>query len=854
MIGESLNQYRIDGQLGAGGMGIVYRAYDTRLHRTVAIKRMQDPSRDLSAERILDEARAASILNHPNICTIYEVGEIDGDPFIVMEYVDGRSLSEVIPREGLPLKLVLEYGQQIADALGFAHENGIVHRDIKSSNVIITNKNRAKVLDFGLARRLPSAATGASISPHTTLNIAGTPAYMSPEALRGEPSSPASDVWSLGIVLYEMATGQRPYDRGTPFELASDVLSATPIEIPDGLPPALSTVISRCLSKQVGPRYRQGGEVRAALEAIQLSSGNVPRVETAPRPGSRRPALAAAAAIIGLVAVVLAAPRLWRVVENVIAEPAIAFAERDWLLVADFANDTGDPIFDRALNTALAAALTQSRYVNIVPSNRIRESLRRMGRTGDTRTDGTVAREIALREGFRLALAPAIASTGSAYLLTASVLDPSTGATLTSEQVHARSRDEVLPALDELSGRIRRALGESRDVIATQAKPLAKVTTSSLEALQRYSLGREAHFAQQLDKARVLYEEALRIDPAFTSARGSLGLINVEFFDRAKGLELLSQTINASDGLTDYERVSLMGFHALYVEGDPNKAADHYRGFLALHPDSAAAHNNLGRIYMQQRRFKEAIAELEETIRLDPDLFLAYFSLNSIYLYETGQPDAAIQLCERQIQRSAQSPRAYGQLGVAHVAKGELRQAEAALRKALELDSRFTFDWYRLGHVLRLQGRFDEARQAYLRVLEIDPKDISAHLEAGAASQLMGDNAAADEHLRTVITQSVERLKSNPTGESYLELASAYARTGARARAETMRQAAALTEYLPVERAGIFVLLGREDEALSVLTRAVDNGYRNLFGMRSSSDLHSLQNDPRFVALAARIE
>jgi tetratricopeptide (TPR) repeat protein len=634
------------------------------------------------------------------------------------------------------------------------------------------------------------------------------------------------------------------------------VLSSTPIEIPAQLPPALATIISRCLTKQASVRYRQGGEVRAALEAVQLSSGSVPLID---RPALRRPTLRrvvlAGAAAAMLVAGVLAMPALWRAFEDVVTEPAIAFAERDWLLVADFANETGDPAFDRGLNTALAAALTQSRYVNIVPSNRIRESMRRMGRTPDTRTDAATAREIALREGFRMALAPTIASMGSAYLLTASFLDPSTGTTLKTEQVHASSRDGVLSALDELSARIRGVLGESRDMIASQGKPLARVTTTSLDALQRFSLGREAHIAQQLDKARVLYEEALRIDPAFTSARGSLGLINVEFFDRQKGLELLSQSINAADGLTDNERVSLLGFHALYVEKNPERAVDHYRAFLALHPDSASAHNNLGRIYLQQRRFKEAIAELQETIRLDPDLFLAYFSLNSIYLYETGELDAAIQLAVRQIQRNAQSPRAYGQLATAYVAKGDLRQAETAFRKALELDARFTNDWYRLGHVLRLQGRHEEARHAYLRVLEIDPKDISAHYEAGAISQLIGDDAAAERYLRTVITESERSLKTNPDGERFLELASAYARMGARPRAQAiMQNAAALTANLHVERAGVLVQLGRDAEAIATLENAVDNGFRNLFWMRAQADLHTLQNDPRFLAVVARME
>lgn len=859
MIGQLLNHYRIEAQLGAGAMGVVYRAYDTRLQRTVAIKRLQDPSLELSAERMLEEARAASMLNHPHICTIYEVGEIGGHAFIVMEYVDGKTLSELIPNAGLPLKIVLEYGRQIADAVGFAHESGIVHRDIKSSNIVITKGGRAKVLDFGLARRLPAKSGDAdhpSVSPHTTMNIAGTPAYMSPEALRGEPSSPPSDVWSLGIVLYEMATGQRPYDGGTPFQLAADVLSPSPIEVPPEVAPQLAAVITRCLTKQPGIRYRQAGEVRAALEAILPSTTSMPPVQPLRRPslGRRRATVITFAAGVVLVAA-LGIERVRETVGRLLAEPAIAFAERDWLLVSDFNNQTGDPIFDRALNTALSAALTQSRYVNIVPSTRIRESLRRMEKPALARTDEATAREIALREGFRLVLAPTIASTGSTYLLAASLIDPTSGATLKSVTVRARTRNDVLPALDELSGKIRGDLGEAREMIASQTKPLANVTTSSLEALQHFSLGREAHIAQQLDKARSLYEEALRIDPAFTSARGSLGIINVEFFDRAKGVELISQTINAVDGLTDNERVSVLGFHAMYVERNLEKAADHYRTFLALHPDAASAHNNLGRIYMQMRRFDEAIAELQETIRLDPDLFLAYFSLNTIYLYEVGDLDAAITTAQRQIARSEHSPRAYGQIGAAHTGKGDLRQAEMAFRKALELDPRFVNDWYRIGHVLRLQGRYQEARQAYLRTLELDPKEISGHYEAGAVSQLMGDEAAARQHLTVVVAESERRLKDNPRdGERYLELASSLVRLGNRARADAvLRQARPFTNDLHVERAGVLVLLDRTDDAIQALAHAVEGGYRNIVWMRMHSDLHAVQGDARLDAILAKL-
>jgi tetratricopeptide (TPR) repeat protein/tRNA A-37 threonylcarbamoyl transferase component Bud32/TolB-like protein len=863
MIGQFLGHYRIEAEIGAGAMGVVYRAFDTRLHRTVAIKRLQHASPDVAAPRLLQEARLAATLNHPNICTIHEVGEIDGHAFIVMEYVDGRPLSAVIPAGGLPLETALEYGSQIADAVAFAHARGIVHRDLKSSNIVITREGRSKVLDFGLALRVSGrsidelASSGATASTH--LDIAGTPEYMSPEALRGESSTPCSDVWSLGVVLYEMATGRRPYDERTGFQVAAKVLSDLPIEVPATIPVHLATVIKRCLAKQPERRYRQAGEVRAALDALQHSPVRVPEehVPAASQPRRRPniPVLAVAAAIV--IAVAVAIPPFRNLIMRTVSEPAIAFAERDWLLVSDFENRTGDPLFDRSLSTALSAALTQSRYVNVVPLSRIRESLRRMERLSDGVRDVATAREIAVREGFRLVLAPSIASTGGRYLLTASLIDPASGATLKSDTVVAETKSDMLPAIDTLSNIVRRSLGEAGAMIAAQSKPLVKVTTASLDALQRFSLGRDAHGAQQLEKARALYEDALAIDPAFTAARASLGMIHVEFFDRPKGLELLAQAVKAIDGLTDSERVSVLGFHATAVERNLEKAAGYYSAFLNTRPDSASAHNNLGRIYMQMRRFPEAVAQFQEAIRLDPDLFLAYFSLNTIYLYELGDNDSAIATAQRQLARNDRAARAYAQLGAAYAAKGDLRQAENALRKALEIDPapRYAVDHYRLGHILRLQGRFDEARNVYLHLLEIAPTEISARYEAGAVSQLMGDGAAARKYLRSVVQESERYLKDNASdGERWLELAAAFARLGDVGRARSIaRQVEPLTENLPVERAGLHVVLGDTDNALDTLERAVKNGYRNVMWVRINTDLHALQGDARLEEIVSQM-
>ena len=278
-----LGHYRIDAHLGAGAMGVVHRAYDTRLDRAVAIKQLVNVPPEVSKVRLLGEARAAAKLNHPNICTVHEVGEVDGHAFIVMEYIDGQPLSAVIPRQGLALETVLEYGIQIADAVAYAHAAGIVHRDLKSSNIVLTPEGRPKVLDFGLALRMPEAGERSDSTATSEPGVAGTPQYMSPESLRGDSSNPRSDVWSLGIVLYEMATGRRPYDKGNRFELAADVLSDAPVDVPQTVAPQLAAVIKRCLAKRAAQRYGQAGEVRAALEALVSSTSTM---SAAPRSGS----------------------------------------------------------------------------------------------------------------------------------------------------------------------------------------------------------------------------------------------------------------------------------------------------------------------------------------------------------------------------------------------------------------------------------------------------------------------------------------------------------------------------------------------------------------------------------------
>ncbi len=282
MIGQTVSHYRLVEKIGEGGMGVVYRAWDETLHRDVALKFLPSISQkdDTARQRLLREARTASALNHPHICTIYEVGEADGQTYISMEYVEGRPLSKQIPADGLPAEAVVRYGAKIADALAHAHDHGVVHRDLKSANVIITPEGRVKVLDFGLAKR--EVANQADVQTRSVASltpagaVVGTLHYIAPEVFRGEPADARSDIWALGVVLYEMAAGKRPFQANTAYELSSAILRESPAPIPRALPPALPAVIDRCLAKEPGQRYQHASEVRASLETIGTSTAILP--------------------------------------------------------------------------------------------------------------------------------------------------------------------------------------------------------------------------------------------------------------------------------------------------------------------------------------------------------------------------------------------------------------------------------------------------------------------------------------------------------------------------------------------------------------------------------------------------
>ncbi len=624
-IPESIGRYRVDGKLGAGGMGVVYRAYDPKLQRTVAIKIVSGVTAPSGRRQLLREARAASALNHPHICTIHEVDDADGVAFIVMEYLDGQPLEALIPPAGLPVGTALRYGLEIADALAHAHYKGIVHGDVKTSNVLIS-QGRAKVLDFGLAKRAADEETG-SISLRSSASltrrgvIRGTLAYMAPERLRGDSASACSDVWSLGVLIHVMTTGMRPFDGGTAFETIAAIMSEEPAPIAAETPPSMRAIIGRCLQKDPALRYQHAGEVRTALDAVDTAGA------TPLQPWRHwKIGIAGAAVVAALVAGVL----LW---SNL--KPASAFTDKDVLVLADFTNTTGESVFDATLREALAVQLEQSPLLRVLSDAQVRQTLQLMGRSPDDRISDAVAREICVRRREKAMLAGSIASFGSSYAITLVATDCQSGETLAREQVEATGKERVLRGLGTAATSMRGRLGESLASIQKLAPPYpaGEATTASLEAFEAYARGNAQYRRGQFSLALPLYQRAVALDPNFAMALWAQSGAYGSTGDRPRLIASMREAFAAIDRVrvSELERLLVTAHYHMRVTGDLHMAADVLDVLTHTYPRYSIAHIDRGRVYADLGEPDKAARSLEEAVRQEPAA-VAYNNLLASYL------------------------------------------------------------------------------------------------------------------------------------------------------------------------------------------------------------------------------
>ncbi len=527
----------------------------------------------------------------------------------------------------------------------------------------------------------------------------------------------------------------------------------------------------------------------------------------------------------------------------------LPFGERDWILITDFDNLTGNQLFDKSLYTAFSLTASQSRYINIFPRSGMLETLARMEAGDKTVIDEKTGREIATREGIDILVVPGISQIGDKYAITSKIIETSSGNILKSEVIYAGSQSDILPSLDNLSKKIRRDLGESRYKIASQDKSLKKVTTSSLEALKLYSLGIDCHIKMNFECARDYYQNALKIDTGFTSAMASLGNVLIEHFEKKEGCEILNKAIRNVDRLTEREKLGILAFHAINVENNYPKGIEFARMRVQLYPDDAVSHNNLAYYLYRAGRITEALEEYKATVRISPDMALSYGGIVWTYLSTLGIMDSAMVWAEKMISDNPGNAWGYFYKGSACLGIDNLTGAEEAFRKAHELNPDFPLNEYRLAHTLRLEKRNYEAIEILKKIYERHKEEASAFYDMAINYEAMGNKKEALKSysdFRKILTEDwMKKWPDDPV--AYIDLALVDARMGDMENSGKMlRKAYEMDSTLHQKLAEAFCKQGKISEAIGEAEKALKNGYRDLVWLKVNPEYETLQNDPRF--------